>query len=81
MFDSFAYTGDTPVDVEALKNLLETLPLIRAKGHSGTHRLQAVGERYTLVAAETRTPQLVFIAAKGTVDWHEVEKRLRPAKL
>ncbi|MGC6534684.1 MAG: CobW family GTP-binding protein [Parvibaculales bacterium] len=81
MFDSYAYTGDTPVNIEALKNVLETTPLIRAKGHSGTHRLQAVGERYTLVAAETRTPQLVFIAAKDTVDWHEVEKRLRPAKL
>ena len=81
MFDSFAYTGDTPVDVEALKDLLETMPLIRAKGHTGTHRLQAVGERYTLVAAETRAPQLVFIVAKDTVDWHEVEKRLRPAKL
>ena len=81
MFDSFAYTGDTPVDMEGLKTVLETLPLIRAKGHTGTHRLQAVGERYTLVAAETRTPALVFIAEKGTVDWREVEKQLRPAKL
>jgi G3E family GTPase len=81
MFDSFAYTGDTPVDSDALKTLLETLPLIRAKGHTGTHRLQAVGTRYTLVEAETRTPQLVFIAEKGTVDWRELEKRLRAAKL
>ena len=81
MFDSFAYTGDTPVDMDGLKTVLDALPLIRAKGHTGTHRLQAVGERYTLVAAETRTPALVFIAEKGTVDWREVEKQLRPAKL
>ena len=81
MFDSFAYTGDTPVDMDALKTVLETLPLIRAKGHTGTHRLQAVGVRYTLVAAETRTPALVFISKKGAVDWREVEKQLRPAKL
>ena len=81
MFDSFAYMGDAPVDMDALKTLLETLPLIRAKGHSGTHRLQAVEGRYTLIEAETRNPALVFIAQKGTVDWGEVEKRLRPAKL
>ena len=81
LFDSFAYTGDTPLDIEAVKAMLETLPLIRAKGHTGTHRLQAVGNRNTLVEAETRAPALVFIAEKGTVDWQEVEKRLRPAKL
>lgn len=81
LFDSFAYTGDAPVDRDALKVLLETLPLIRAKGHTGTHRLQAVGNRYTLIQAETRKPSLVFIAEKGTVDWAEVEKRLHPAKL
>ena len=76
MFDSFAYTGDTPVDMDALRNVLETLPLIRAKGHTGTHRLQAVGTRYTLIEAETRTPALVFIAEKDAVDWREVERLL-----
>ena len=81
LFDSFAYAADTPVDLGRLKNLLDTLPLIRAKGHTGTHRLQAVGARYTLIEAETRIPALVFIAEKGAVDWGEVEKRLRPAKL
>ena len=81
LFDSFAYTGDKPIGVEALKTLLDTTPLIRAKGHTGTHRLQAVGARYTLVEAETRTPALVFIAEKGKVDWREVEKRLQTARL
>ena len=81
LFDSFAYTGDKPIGVEALKAVLDTTPLIRAKGHTGTHRLQAVGARYTLVEAETRTPALVFIAEKGKVDWREVEKRLQTARL
>ena len=81
LFDSFAYTGDTPIGVAALKAVLDTTPLIRAKGHTGTHRLQAVGARYTLVEAETRTPALVFIAEKGKVDWAAVEKRLQAARL
>lgn len=81
LFDSFAYTGDTPVDVDALKNVLKATPLIRAKGHSGTHRLQLVGDRYTLIEAETRAASLVFIAEKGRVDWAALEKQLRPAKL
>lgn len=76
LFDSFTYTGDAPLDIDALKAVLETLPLIRAKGHTGTHRLQAVGDRYTLIEAETRAPQLVFIAEKGKVDWDAIALRL-----
>lgn len=76
LFDSFAYTGDTPLGIDALKAVLETTPLIRAKGHTGTHRLQAVGDRYTLIEAETRAPQLVFIAEKGKVDWDAIALRL-----
>ncbi len=77
LFDSFAFTSETPLNIETLKTILATTPLIRAKGHTGTHRLQAVGDRCTLVAAETRAPQLVFIAAKGAVDWQKLEKKLR----
>lgn len=76
MFDSFAYTGDAPVDVEVLKVVLETTPLIRAKGHTGTHRLQAVGNRFTLLEAEIRRPALVFIAEKDKVDWNKLAGRL-----
>lgn len=76
LFDSFAFTADTPLDIEKLKTLLKSLPLARAKGHTGTHRLQLVGARYTLIEADTRTPELVFIAEKGKVDWQGVEKRL-----
>ena len=76
LFDSFAYTGEAPIDIDALESVLKTTPLIRAKGHTGTHRLQAVGDRYTLVEAETRTPQLVFIAEKGMVDWGDIKKCL-----
>lgn len=77
LFDSFFYTGETPLDTDALKAVLQETPLIRAKGHTGTHRLQAVGDRHTLVAAETRAPQIVFIAEKGAVDWEALEKKLR----
>ena len=76
MFDSFAYTGDAPVDVAVLKAVLETTPLIRAKGHTGTHRLQAVGNRFTLLEAEIRRPALVFIAEKDKVDWNKLAGRL-----
>ena len=76
MFDSFAYTDDAPVDVEVLKAVLETTPLIRAKGHTGTHRLQAVGNRFTLLEAEIRRPALVFIAEKDKVDWNKLAGRL-----
>ena len=73
MFDSFTLTADAPLQIEKLTALLDTLPLVRAKGHTGKHRLQLVGQRYTLIEAETRRAELVFIAEKGKVDWGEVE--------
>jgi G3E family GTPase len=76
LFDSFAFTADAPVDIEKLETLLTRLPLARAKGHTGTHRLQLVGDRYTLIEAEKRPAELVFIAEKGKVDWEEVERTL-----
>ena len=77
LFDSFAFTADTPLNIEKLETLLTSLPLVRAKGHTGTHRLQLVGARYTLIAADTRKPELVFIAEKGKIDWAAVERQLR----
>ena len=76
LFDSFTLTADAPLDIEKLSALLDTLPLARAKGHTGTHRLQLVGQRYTLIEADTRPPELVFIAEKGKVDWGAVENNL-----
>ena len=76
LFDSHCLTSDTALSIEKLLALLDTLPLVRAKGHTGTHRLQLVGERYTLIEAETRPAELVFIAEKGKVDWGEVESQL-----
>ena len=76
LFDSFAFSADTPLDIEKLATLLKSLPLVRAKGHTGTHRLQLVGDRYTLIEADTRKPELVFITEKGKVDWREVERQL-----
>ena len=76
LFDSHCLTSDTVLSIEKLSALLDTLPLVRAKGHTGTHRLQLVGPRYTLIEAETRPAELVFIAEKGKVDWGEVESQL-----
>jgi len=76
LFDSFTLTADAPLDIEKLSALLDTLPLARAKGHTGTHRLQLVGQRYTLIEADTRPAELVFIAEKGKVDWGAVENNL-----
>lgn len=73
LFDNFTLTVDEPLDIEKLTALLDTLPLIRAKGHTGTHRLQLVGQRYTLIEADTRRAELVFIAEKGKVDWEVIE--------
>jgi len=73
LFDSFTLTANAPLDLEKLTALLDALPLARAKGHTGTHRLQLVEERYTLIEADTRPTELVFIAEKGKVDWGEVE--------
>ena len=76
LFDSFTLTADAPLQIEKLTALLDTLPLVRAKGHTGKHRLQLVGQRYTLIEADTRRAELVFIAEKGKVDWGEVEVAL-----
>ena len=76
LFDSFTLTADAPLDLEKLTALLDALPLVRAKGHTGTHRLQLVGRRYTLIEADTRPTELVFIAEKGKVDWGAVEEAL-----
>ncbi len=76
LFDSFTLTADAPLDLEKLTALLDTLPLVRGKGHTGTHRLQLVGQRYTLIEADNRRAELVFIAEKGKVDWEKVEEAL-----
>lgn len=76
LFDSFTLSADEPLDIEKVEILLKSLPLVRAKGHTGTHRLQLVGDRYALIEADTRPAELVFIAEKGKVDWDAVEARL-----
>lgn len=76
LFDCFTLSADAPLDIEKVEILMKNLPLARAKGHTGTHRLQLVGDRYTLIEADTRPAELVFIAEKGKVDWAEVEAGL-----
>lgn len=76
LLDSFVFTEDAPLDLATLQALLAELPLVRAKGHTGTHRLQLVGDRFTLTEADRRPPELVFIAEKGRVDWAAVAAAL-----
>ncbi len=79
LFDTMSFTAETALDIEKLSDLLkEVAPkLARAKGHTGTHRLQLVGARYTLIEAERRAPELVFIAEKGKLDLAALAKSLR----
>ncbi|MDG2496306.1 MAG: GTP-binding protein [Alphaproteobacteria bacterium] len=70
LFDTMSFSAQAPLDIEKLTVLLDEVApkLARAKGHTGTHRLQLVGERYTLLEAERRAPELVFIVEKGKLD-------------
>ncbi len=79
LFDQLTFTSDTSLPEAAFQALLAqyATKLARAKGHTGTHRLQLVGSKYTLVAAEERDCALVFIAAKGQCDMRQLENALQ----
>ena len=79
LFDQMSFTSPTALPLPELEQLLRDVggQLARAKGHTGTHRLQLVGDRFGLIAAESRSAELVFIAAKGACDFAALEQRLR----
>lgn len=79
LFDQMSFTSPTALPLPELEQLLRDVggQLARAKGHTGTHRLQLVGNRFGLIAAESRSAELVFIAAKGACDFAALEQRLR----
>jgi G3E family GTPase len=79
LFDQMSFTSPTALPLPELEQLLRDVggQLARAKGHTGTHRLQLVGDRFGLMAAESRSAELVFIAAKGACDFAALEQRLR----
>ena len=79
VFDQLTFTSDISLPVQAFEALLadHADKLVRAKGHTGTHRLQLVGSKYTLVAAESRACALVFIAIKGQCNMPKLENALQ----
>ncbi|NBR78497.1 MAG: GTP-binding protein [Alphaproteobacteria bacterium] len=79
IFDQLSFRSDTALPVKGLTQLLHRYaPLLeRAKGHSGSHRLQLAGHRFTLGAADKRPAELVFIALKGRCDLQALEKDLQ----
>ena len=79
LFEQLSFTCDSSLPVAAFEALLaeHADKLARAKGHTGTHRLQLVGAKYTLVAAEKRPCALVFIAIKGQGDLQKLEMALQ----
>ena len=78
LFEQLSFTAQTALPIDQLDALLTTYigQLARAKGHTGTHRLQWVGERYVLVEAEAARPALVFIAPKGLCDMEKLKASL-----
>jgi G3E family GTPase len=79
LFDQLSFTAPTALPINPLDALLTSYigKLARAKGHTGTHRLQWVGEKYVLVEAEAACPVLVFIAPKGLCDMKKLEADLK----
>jgi G3E family GTPase len=79
IFDQLSFRSDNALPVKGLTQLLHRYaPLLeRAKGHSGSHRLQLAGHRFTLGAADKRPAELVFIALKGRCDLKALEKDLQ----
>ncbi len=81
VFDHVYFTRDAPLDVGVLENLLHSFAgkLVRAKGHTGTHRLQLVDRDWKLTPAAPQAVQLVFIAVRGVCDLNALERDLAKA--
>jgi len=79
IFEQLSFRSDNALPIEPLTHLLNrhAPQLERAKGHSGTHRLQLAGHRFTLSAADRRPAELVFIAIKGSCDLQALETDLQ----
>ena len=79
LFAQLSFRSDSALPVEGLRRLLDQYApqLERAKGHSGSHRLQLAGHRFTLAAADKRPTELVFIAVKGRCDLQKLETDLQ----
>ena len=83
VFEHIYVSPEYPLDIAVLENLLGAYAgkLARAKGHTGTHRLQLVERDWKLTPAAPATPQLVFIAVRGVCDLGALESDLKQAEM
>ena len=83
VFEHIYFAPEHPLDIAALETLLDVNAgkLARAKGHTGTHRLQLVDNDWKLTLAVPASPQLVFIAVRGSCDLGALENELKKAVL
>ena len=83
VFEHIYFSPKFPLDIAVLKNVLGAYAgkLARAKGHTGTHRLQLVERYWKLTPAAPATPQLVFIAVRDVCDLGALENDLKQAEM
>ena len=83
VFEHIHVSLEYPLDIAMLEDLLGAYAgkLARAKGHTGTHRLQLVETDWKLTPATPAAPQLVFIAVRGTCDLDALENDLKQAEM
>ena len=83
VFEHIYVSPEHPLDIAVLETLLCSYAgkLVRAKGHTGTHRLQLVETDWKLTPATRAAPQLVFIAVRGKCDLDALEHDLKQAEM
>ena len=83
VFEHICVSPKHPLNIAALEDLLGAYAgkLVRAKGHTGTHRLQLVETDWKLTPATPAAPQLVFIAVRGICDLDALENDLKQVEM
>lgn len=78
-FDQLAFRARGLLDIEGLSSILYRYAphLARAKGHTGTHRLQLVGTQWSLTPADRREIQIVFLALSDACNFVALESALK----
>ncbi|MBL6787697.1 MAG: hypothetical protein ISQ27_06880 [PS1 clade bacterium] len=79
LFEHIYFTADTPLAPTALSRVLDKYAgqLTRAKGHTGTHRLQLVDTQWKLTPATRDAVALVFISVRGACNLTALENDLK----
>jgi hypothetical protein len=79
LFDQLVFCAPGLLDIDGLNSILDRYApsLSRAKGHTGTHRLQLVGTQGSLTPADKRRIQIVFLAPSGACNFAALESALK----